>query len=243
MRVLSPEFTDSLRGERYPFLGTGPITSGSLILPDDCLLDVNLMVDENTTEVFLSDVVVSAGTALFHFTFGSGAIVGTLNLDNADGNGVAPIFNNNTMVVGYARIDVGVAQIVKGWPSGQHLFIDVQLIPHLLIVSNRAWRRGFELPDGTVLEGDVYLVGDRGVWLERTADGFKVHVTGDPFDGRTVPARGLSSINDLVPDANGNINLIGLASNGDDSWTIDGTPFRISVIPRNAEVVLRLVSG
>jgi hypothetical protein len=83
------------------------------------------------------------------------------------------------------------------------------------------------------LTGNVYLVADRGLWLERTADGFRLHASGDPFDGRVAPARGLLTLNGIGPDLDGNINLIGLSPTNFSGPTFvpAGSSFRINITP------------
>ncbi len=244
MRILNQQWEDSLRGERYPFAGTGALrTVDGLELDQDVILDLNLMVDQQTTEVFLQQIVVEQGvSAAATFTLADGTAVGTVALWPAPA-AVVPVLNG-TLTVGYLRLDPLRAEVLMGWATSTHLFSDVAVLPHLLVVSDKRWRQGFELPDGTVLTGDVYLVADRELWLERTTAGFRVHVTGDPFAGRTVPARGLKTLNGVAP-VDGNVNLVGIGTGNivAGSFVAAGQAFRISVIPGSGVLTLDLVGG
>ncbi len=243
MRVMNEQWRDSLRGDRYPFADTGTITAtDGLILPEDCFLDLNILIDQDTTEVLLLDIVTVANTpAIAHFTLSDGTAVGTLDFADLLANGQVPI-RLGTAVVGVAVLDPNAAQIVSGWPAGTHLFNNITIIPHLLVALDKRWRRGFELPDGTILEGDCYLIADRGLWMERTAAGFRLHVTGDPFNGRSKSVRGLKTINGLPP-IGGNFNLIGLSEVAFTGTTYTGgtTPFRITVKPTTQSLTIDLI--
>lgn len=249
MRILNQQWEDSLRGERYPFAGTGEVRSASgQILDDNLLLDLNLMVDEQTSQVNLGWIEIEdddlGRSAIASFTLPTGRVAGTAVLWPSPAPlGIVPIFNG-TLTVGYLRVDPYRLEVLLGWPAGAHRFDDVEILPHLLVVSDKRWRQGLELPDGTVLTGDVYLVAERELWLERTATGFRVHVTGDPFSGRTAPARGLATLNGVAP-VDGNINLIGISTTNvvGSTFVAAGQAFRISVVPGAGTLTIELVGA
>lgn len=239
MRILNQEWEDSLVGERYPFAGTGPIVSDAgFTLPFDTIRDCNIMVDQQTETVLLASIQGGA-IPVATFTLEDGTLVGTAELG---GSMLSPIELGN-LVVGFVRHDPLLLPLLAA-PT-LHRFTDLALLPHLLVVSDKRWRQGFELPDGTVLTGDVILVADRECWLERTMTGFRLHVTGDPFAGRTAPARGLKTLSGAVPDADGNVNLIGVGVGNyvGPIFSAAGQPFRISLIPGQGTLRIELVGG
>lgn len=243
MRVLNQQWEDSLRGERYPFEGTGQITTTTgRILDDDAILDLNLMVSQDTSEVFLSSITVT-DTAVLRFTLSDGTLAGTLTVTSTVTES-EPVLRGD-LVVGYARLNPDVAKMILTWQQREHSIVDVQIIPHLLIVSDVRWQPGLELPDGTILTGDIYLVADIDLWLERTATGARLHCSGDPFDGRTEPQRGLLTLSGREPDQNGNINLIGLSTTNlvGALFVGAGSPFRINLTPGEASLTIELTGA
>ncbi len=239
---MNEQWEDSLHSERYPFAGVGEIVADSgNVLPMDAILDLNLLVQVDVVTVLLASITVSASGAVYRFELEDGTLVGTLTSTTADTE-LMPVMLG-TLTVGYARLDLIASAIVRGWPRRVHTMTEISLIPHLLVVSDTQWRRGFRLPDETILTGDVYLVAARGLWFERTVTGFRLHVTGDPFNERTEPARGLLTLNEGVPDAQGNVNLIGLGTTNFPTpvFVLDGQPFRINIQPGTTTLTLELV--
>lgn len=242
MRVTNEQWEDSLRNKRYPLDGFGDVVSDTgMVLPDDVLLDLNLMVVGDEAIGTFDSVIVAGGvaTATF-FTAGGVTDPGTTSSCALTPNTVTPIIDGAGRVVGYLRTGSAVP-VVTGWPNGVHVF-GAPIIPHLLVLSSPKWLSGFELPSGDILTGDVYLVADVGLYFEAVAGGFRFHVTGDPFHGRTAPARGIKTVNGVTP-TDGNINFIGLStSNYDPTFVAAGQPFRIDVTPSGV-VTLTLVGA
>ncbi len=243
MRVNNQQWTDSLRSERYPFAGTGPLTGvDGLTIPNDFFLDLNLLVAQDTETVLLTSITTEANIPpVVRFELEDGTLVGLMDCADIQSNNQCPIFLG-TAAVGVAVLDPNSLQIVQGWAADTHEFVSLAILPHLLIALDKRWRRGFELPDGTIIEGDAYLIADKGLWFERTVDGFCLHVTGDPFNGRVVPARGLKTINGVAP-TDGSINLIGLSDTAMTGTTYIGgtTPFRLTVKPTGQAVKIELI--
>ncbi len=244
MRFLNEQWDDSLRSVRYPFAGTGPIqTAQGPVVPDDLFLDLNLMCAQETQVVTLASIQVTSTTAQYRFEFQDGSLAGLFTSTTIDTQ-LMPILLG-TLVAGYCKIDLGAAQVVRGWVPGLYTLKQTEVLPHLLVISDPKWRRGFLLPDGAILTGSVYLVADRGLWFERTTDGFRLHASGDPFDGRTIPARGLLALNGIGPDLNGNVNLIGLSPTNISGSTFIpvGTPFRINLTPAPNQLTIELTGA
>jgi hypothetical protein len=245
MRVLNQQWSDSLLSQQYPFMGSEPAVSTDLfVLPDDCFLDLNLLVAQSTNYVYLSSITTggSNGAALVTFTLQDGTVVGTADFSTIS-NGQVNILNG-TAIAGIALVDPGNAIIVNGWTPGVHTFQNVQVIPHLLVVSDPLWNIGFQLPDGSIFNAStgVTMVADTGLWLSASGSQVRLDAIGDPFNGRTVPTRGLQTINGVAPDPNGNINLTMPFQTNLSDPTL--TKFRVTVYPSGQDqLTIQLVEG
>ena len=221
MRLFGPTWTDALRDLQYPFAVPGPVRAqDGTVLDPDVVTDLALFVSAAATKVLLYQVTVLHGIqATFTFTDNAGAVVGTAVVQAVDTERVGVFLNG--LSTGFMTFGAVAMRGVVSWVTGTYTF-RTELVPHVLVFSDPAWRRGLILPDGTVLTGTTWLVGADGIQLEPTADGFKVHAYGDPYAGRTGPRRSYQGIGGVSPDANGNINVIpaGLLSQ-----------FRLNVVP------------
>jgi hypothetical protein len=244
MRVLNQQWRDYLASAQYPFLGAGPILSNDgFTVPSNCFLDLNLLVDQTIETVFLVSITTSSLVpAIATFALPDGTVVGTCSFLDIQSNHQIPI-KLGTAITGVAVVDPTILPIINGWGPGIHSFTGVQVMPHLLVALDRKWRRGFLLPDGTILEGDVYFVADLGLKFDRTSTGFALNVTGDPYNGRTRPARALYSVNLVGPqNGAGNLNLVSLGVAPGHPLPTNSTtnPFRLSIKPSQAQIQIEL---
>lgn len=221
MNIYGQQWEDSLKGLSYPFQASEPPESEGNRIPVDFILDAALFMRSTTSRGVLSEITVSPARGItVAFTDAAGDPVGTAVFPATGGGRVAVMSQGIT--TGFIVVDPAAAEIVRSWFPRTYVFA-APLVPHVVVVSDPAWRRGVTLPDGTTLTGDVYLVGANGIHLERTPTGFSVSGVGDPYAGRVEARRAIKTINGILPDSTGNISLIAMSPH-------DG-PHRISVNP------------
>ena len=221
MKLYGEQWEDSLRGKHYPFDAPNPPRTGGRDLPANFVRDATVFMESSESVAFLDTLTVfNDQTITLSFTDGDSVVVGTATIGPTD-SGRLKILQSG-VCAGFVDIDADHAAIVRGWFPQAYLFA-TPLLPHVVAVSNPDWRPGLVLPDGTVLTGEVYIAGVDGIQLEVVADGFKVHAYGDPYAGRTGPVRTVLSFDGVVPDDEGNIQLIARGSGTDD--------FRLNFVP------------
>jgi hypothetical protein len=221
MNIYGQQWEDSLKGLSYPFQASEPPESEGNRIPVDFILDAALFMRSSTSRAVLSEIVVTPARGItMGFSDSAGDPVGTAVFPATGGGRVNVSFQG--ISVGFIVVDPDTTEIVRSWFPRTYVF-SAPLIPHVVVVSDPAWRRGVTLPDGTTLTGDVYLVGANGIHLERTTTGFKVSGVGDPYAGRVEARRALKTINNVLPDIAGNISFVAMSPH-------DG-PQRVSVSP------------
>ena len=221
MKISGQTWQDSLRGLSYPFAVPGPIRAeDGTVLDPGVVTDLALFVSASTEAVLLYTVTVAQGvSATFSFADVTGTVLGTATVTPADTEQVGIVADGvNT---GFLAFDVAAMRGVLNWTTGTYVF-RVAVVPHVLVFSDPAWRRGIVVPSGEVLTGEVWLVGADGIQLAATVDGFTVHAYGDPYAGRTGPRRTYEAINGVLPDADGNINVVPAGSSAQ---------FRLNFVP------------
>lgn len=221
MKIFGPTYQDSLRGLQYPFAVAGPVRAeDGTVLDADVITDAALFVRAGTEKVLLYEIIVVQGvSATMTFADAAGTPVGAAAVTPVDAGRVDIALNG--LNTGFMAFDATAMRGLLNWTSGTYVF-RVELVPHVLVFSDPAWRRGIVLPDGTVLTGEIWLVGADGIQLAPTAGGFAIHAYGDPYAGRTGPRRTFLGLNGVLPDANGNINLVPQGSN---------PKFRLNFVP------------
>lgn len=221
MRISSQTWQDSLWGLSYPFAAAGPILAeDGTDLGPDTITDLALFVSSATTSVFLYTITVTQGvSAVLAFTDVTGAAMGSAVV-TPGGSGRTGITLDG-INVGFLTCDVAAMRGVLNWSPGPYVF-RAALVPHVLVFSDPTWRRGIVVPSGEVLTGEIWLVGADGVQLEAVSGGFVVHAYGDAYAGRTGPRRTYTALNGVLPDLDGNINVVPAGSSA---------RFRINLIP------------
>jgi hypothetical protein len=221
MNIYGQQWEDSLKGLSYPFQASEPPESEGLRIPADFILDAALFMRSTTSRAALGEITVSPARGItMTFTDSAGDPVGTAVFPSTGGGRVDVRFQG--VSTGFIVVDPDATEIVRSWFPRTYVFA-APLVPHVVVVSDPAWRRGVTLPDGTTLTGDVYLVGANGIRLERTPTGFSVSGVGDPYAGRVEARRALKTINGVLPDSAGNISFIAMSPH-------DG-PHRVNVNP------------
>ena len=206
MNIYGQQWEDSLKGLSYPFQASEPPESEGNRIPVDFILDAALFMRSTTSRGVLGEITVSSSRGITAvFTDAAGDHVGTAVFPVTGGGRVAVVYQGIT--TGFIIVDPDATEIVRSWFPRTYVF-SATLVPHVVVVSDPAWRRGVTLPDGTTLTGDVYLVGADGIQLERTPTGFSVSGVGDPYAGRVEAQRAIKTINGVLPDITGNISLI-----------------------------------
>lgn len=196
MIVLGQQWEDTRQNQRYPFVGSGAVVSRTgRVLPARTIRDLMLFVTTTDSAVTLHSVFVQATTVAFRF-HSAGALVATLT---ASSNEREALVDATGAEVGFAVLDLTGVQAVLTWAQGEHTFAEVRVLPMLLVLYDRRWRGGLELPGGEVVSGQVLLVAGAGLSFKVTAGVARLSVVGDPFAGREAATRCVRSIGSVAP--------------------------------------------
>lgn len=167
-RILHPAWREELEATPYPFGDWATLANGKgPFLPEGTFLDAALYPINAGPHLRLSQVIVSQQTVVLVVGDNTQTEVcrGTLDL-------LAPQ-DDVPLVDPYGRpagILVSTAQrlvIFQTWPSGTHTFTYAQtgFAAHVCLPIQEQCFRGFLLDDGTIVAGDIWLVGDDGIVL------------------------------------------------------------------------------
>jgi len=186
-RIQHPEFRHELDPTNYPFTDTSTLTNGTQRLLEGTFLDASLypigggvimhlskaVIDHQEVQLFIGDDV---NDELASATFDLVSPPDVLELVDA--------YDRPAGIIVSESVRLGVFQT---WGTGTHVFNSDQtaFVPSVCIPTPEIGVRGVLLDDGSVLSGDVWLVGDDGVVL-RVED---VEVPAEGCTGDTVTQR------------------------------------------------------
>lgn len=194
----TPQFLDEQLNTPYPFSSGVTLTNGEgYFIPDDLFLDAHLY-----------PIGVSSGLHLSQVTLTSVAI--TLYLSDSVTDKIAsasfPVLDAPELITfsdvygrpaGVLVADPSRLNVLQSWALGDHFFETSasEFVAAVCTPSPEVGFRGFQLDDGTVLTGDIWLVGADGVVLRkettvvpgavgqpnRTYPVVRVDIVGDPL--------------------------------------------------------------
>lgn len=220
-RTLFPEFRDEQQDSNYPFGD-----HCTLLSSDNLLLDPGLFLDAvlYPSGVHENLAITAINTSYSEITIyvGNSAIPDLLAVtyDPLAPPDLLTLLQANR-VAGCLVPDFTLLATLQSWPAGTHNFLadTAEFVPTVTIPCPDAGVTGFELDNGDVVSGDVWLVGINGVVFTQTDDNtIRMDVVGDPMfrlraellaghSGSTTPSFG-KTINGIGPDNYGDFKII-----------------------------------
>lgn len=234
VEIRHPEFLSELENTKYPFSPKSSLTNGDVSLLEGTFLDAHVYPVVGGDRYYLSRVEVSNQSITLSIGNLTTRVVASGSID-------LPITDNNVALYDEHGRPAGIIvseplrlSTLIAWGTGSHVFeprhtefaITCQMpVPNPGVT-------GFRLPDGSVLSGKVWFVGESGVVLQavdilnqqgNTERVIQISVVGDPLflqklcdpESLFVPAnpvRVLRIVNndytfDSVPDDHGNFSI------------------------------------
>lgn len=218
-RVFTPEFREEYENTRYPFADDCSLTSDTgLLLPVNAFLDMVLHAYGAVGAVHLARVTVAVDAVELAFADSVLTEVATAAISLAD------VPDNLPLVDVYSR-DAGliVSESIRlaafaAWPLGDHRFTaaSAALVPSVVVPMPAVGVRAFRLDDGSLVSGDVWLVGDDGVVIrDDNEESVRIDIVGDPLFkrrlcdplGKFASPNFVKTVNGQGPDIYGNIDI------------------------------------
>jgi hypothetical protein len=218
-RILVPEWRDELAGSRYPFSDDSSLESTSGVKIDkDLFLDAVVYAIGKTAPLYLTSITADYNkvTVTIEDTAQEIGITGEIN-PFSDSNSI-PLFDKYGRSSGLLVLDAERLVRLQGWPLGTTEFgTNAQFVASVVVPLPESFVSGFVLPDGTIVTGDVWFYGDKGVVIRKDSSGnIRFDMVGDPLFRRllcdvagtnvelfTTP-NFLKTINNLPADEYGN---------------------------------------
>jgi len=232
--IRHPEFLNSLENTTYPFVANATLTNGTDSLLEGTILDAHLYATEGSGRYYLSLVeITSSSITLTIGDLSTTAVMsGTISLPVTDS--VVRFFDLFGRPSGILISDPARLSLVASWGLGVHRFSkeDTEFCITCQVPVSDPGVTGLRLPDGEIITGKIWLLGEDGVVITtenitmpsgETVTAIKPNVVGDPLFLQRLcnpdelftpisPVRIIRIVNgddtyDCLPDEQGNFNI------------------------------------
>lgn len=247
-RIIFPQFREEQSDSRYPFVDKASLLSNEdrLDIGRDTFIDAVIYVIGGDERAYISSIAVSVNEIVI--TIGDS---GSRNRATARWVPAAPPENGMLDILDSYGRPVGALlsqplQLARfaAWPVRTHTFsmAATEFVNTVVIPAQEPGVRGFLTENATLLTGDVWLVGDRGVVVRQDGENtIRIDIVGSPLFLRELcddlnkftPKTFIKTINGCPPDEYGNFTLTATGHNAADTvlriYPNDGN-LRIDVI-------------
>lgn len=212
----------------YPFADDATLIGDDLTLSQSLFIDGRLYPIGGGPQLYLKHVTRDGSDIEFAIATEAAGILATGGYDVTDipASGEIAFHDVYGRPAGMLLSTADSLQAFSGLNSGTYEFIVAQtrFATAVVVAQPAVGVRGFILPSGELMTGDVWLVGEDGVVLRVDDDGaLRVDVIGDPYATRKLceddapsdddiealmPYCPVETINGIAPDDNGNFQLL-----------------------------------
>lgn len=223
-RLLFPEFRDEQADSKYPFADGSTLTAndGFSTIASDTFIDAVFFPIGSTGRLRITTIAVAVQT--ISITVGNENVLTEITATYSPAapptDGVLQFFDVYGRPAGMLLSSPLNLGRFSTWTAGVYVFAPpaTEFVASVSIPANEPGVRGVLSPTGTLLAGDIWLLGDTGIVIRKEKDTehvIRVDVVGVPLFKRFVceplddfPAKNyLQTINGCGPDAYGNFTI------------------------------------
>lgn len=221
-RIIFPQFRDEQSDSRYPFVDTVTLTSyeDKLEIGRDTFIDAAIYAIGGYARAYISSIAVSAGEIVITIGDENGKTRGTARWVPASPpeNGVLDILDARGRPAGMLLSEKIQLSRFAAWPSRTHTFsiAATEFVNTCVIPAREPGVRGLLTEDNTLITGDVWLIGDRGVVVRQDGENIiRIDIIGSPLFLRELcdnlnkftSRNYVKTINGCPPDVYGNFTI------------------------------------
>lgn len=168
-RIQFPQWRAEHEPTRYPFASEATLTNGEQFLPAGTLLDACLYPIGGGADLYLSAVVVDHDRVTVFFGDAADARLCSGSFDLVSPPDTVPLVDAFGRSAGLLVSESSRLGLFGAWGLGTFAFEAEQtpLAATVCFPQPAVGVRGIRVPDGTVLTGDVWFVGEDGVVLRK----------------------------------------------------------------------------
>ncbi len=217
-RNIVPEWRDELKDSRYPFTDASSLIGTNGIEVDkDLFLDAIIYLIGYNAPVYIRTISAEARLVTITISDATNSAVITGTLDPFNNGDTISLSDQYGRPAGLLVCDPERIARFQTWPLGDYSFGDnVEFVASVVVPMPENHLSGFILPDGSVVTGDVWFVGENGIVVRDDSGTVRFDMVGDPLFKRALCANPsvqtplfitpnfIRTINGIPPDEHGN---------------------------------------
>lgn len=187
-RILYPQFRDEQSDSRYPFSDRATLLSSErkLDIGRATFIDASLYAIGGDKQAYISAIVVGPQSVTIQIGDSGNKNRASVTYNPADPpeSGVLTLADSYGRPAGMLLSSSTALAIFGSWPFETHTFkqANAEFVSSVVIPAKEAGVRAVKTPTGSLLTGDVWLVGDQGIVLRAVDDRtIRVDVVGEPL--------------------------------------------------------------
>ena len=178
---LFPEWRNQQTESKYPFADIATLTNGADVIPPSLFADARLFVIGGGARQFLSRISVGIDSVAIFISDESEEVIAVGELDFINVGETIALFDAFGRPAGVLVSTIEQFATLASWSAGDHDFTIAQteFTATVVVPQPQIGVRGF-VAEGKLFAGDVYLVGEQGVFLTLDGEFIRVDIVGDP---------------------------------------------------------------
>jgi hypothetical protein len=179
--ILYPEWSNEQENSTYPFSDIATMSSKTTALPKSLFVDAKLYPIGGGYGQYLSLISIGKNSVTVKISDDSGELCSGTYDRESDSKSIQ-LFDSYGRSAGVLVGLPGSIKLLFSWPEGDYPFKAEQtaFTATVIVPTPEVGVRGIMLPDGTLMTGDVWLVGEQGVRIYPEDGAIRVDVVGDP---------------------------------------------------------------
>lgn len=217
--IIVPEWRDEQSDSKYPFSDNSSlIGTGGIEIEKDLILDAIIYAIGTDAPLYITSITAEARLVTITIQNAAATTTITGSVDPFGGTDSIPLIDSYGRPAGLLVCDAERITRLRSWPLGTFLFENTaEFVASVVVPLPENYVSGFKLPDGSVVTGEVWFVGETGVVVRKDTDNtIRFDIVGDPlFKRKICQAAGepvnlfvtpnfIRKINGIGPDVHGN---------------------------------------
>lgn len=180
-KIVFPEWRNEQTESKYPFADNATLTNGVDVIPKSLFVDARLFVIGGGARQYLSRIAGGVEGATIYVSDENEETIASGYLDFSAIGGTVELLDVYGRPAGVLVGEEEQLATLTSWTAENHDFgiEETEFTATVVVPTPQVGVRGF-LVEGVLFAGDVWMVGEQGVFLTLDGEYIRVDIVGDP---------------------------------------------------------------